>query len=161
MSEQQMNSLQASGMPPAVSPQVMAEAELIGRSAAGSSKITPILGFSELSNVEPSAQGEVGRIMAVAVEHMDKMKGLPEAKEMMAKGTTCSIASGSVTPVRRGRRTKLVASLVACAAVASGMIGYSAYRLYHPEARDCGDGVNAGCARNCERHNADNTIVAK
>ncbi len=143
MSEQNMNSVQASGMPPVVSPQVIAEAELIGRPAVsaadlmatGASKLDPKMGIGDVfATAESAPQGEVARIMAVAVDHMDRMKNVPEIKELMAEGSNCcAFPEGSKTPVGRGRRTKMVASLVACAAIASGMIGLSAYRLYHTE----------------------------
>jgi hypothetical protein len=145
MSEQnEMNSVQMAGGPPVVSPQVIAEADLIGRLVADkSSGAATGPNFSSMAMAATSTapklemadlpQGEVARITAIAVDHMDRVDGLSEIREAARVGSLCSIAEGKSAPAKRGRRVKLVASLVACAAIASGMIGLSAYRITHPD----------------------------
>lgn len=143
MSEQNaMNSVQMAGGPPVVSPQVIAEADLIGRlvadkgAASGpnfSSMAMAATSTAPKLNTADLPQGEVARITAIAVDHMDRVDGLSEIREAARVGSLCSIAEGKSAPAKRGRKVKLVASLVACAAIASGMIGLSAYRITHPD----------------------------
>jgi hypothetical protein len=144
MSEQNgMNFSQMSGAPPVVSPQVIADAELIGRTVTEKSDSAATAGpnFSSMAMATAAPktgkselpEGEVARIMAVAVEHMDRVDGLSEIREAAKHGSMCSITDSRKAPSSRGRRAKLIASLVACAAVASGMIGLSAYRITHPD----------------------------